>query len=68
MGVFVFFKWLVISPNISVCVVFQVQAVVTKAKSGDSLIRRKRHWLPPPVNLEENVDHTERISVARVID
>uniref|UniRef100_A0A3Q2WUD1 Desmoglein-2-like n=1 Tax=Haplochromis burtoni TaxID=8153 RepID=A0A3Q2WUD1_HAPBU len=48
---------------LSVCVVFQVQAVVTKAKSGDSLIRRKRAWLPPPLKLEENVDHTQKTSV-----
>uniref|UniRef100_A0A3P8NT17 Cadherin domain-containing protein n=1 Tax=Astatotilapia calliptera TaxID=8154 RepID=A0A3P8NT17_ASTCA len=49
-----------------VLLLFVVQAVVTKAKSGDSLIRRKRAWLPPPLKLEENVDHTQKTSVARI--
>uniref|UniRef100_A0A3Q0QVB1 Cadherin domain-containing protein n=1 Tax=Amphilophus citrinellus TaxID=61819 RepID=A0A3Q0QVB1_AMPCI len=42
------------------------QAVVAKDKSGDSLVRKRRNWVPPPIKLEENEDHTKKAFVARI--
>lgn len=48
------------------CVVMQLQAVaVARANSEDSLVRKRRHWIPPPKQLEENVDYTQE-PVAKV--
>lgn len=44
----------------------QLQAAVVRPNSEDSLVRKRRHWIPPPKQLEENVDYTQQESVAKV--
>lgn len=48
----------------SVC--FQVQSAETSEDSSQTLTRKKREWILPPLKLMENTDYTHKQFIAKV--
>uniref|UniRef100_A0A3Q1FEA0 Desmoglein-2-like n=1 Tax=Acanthochromis polyacanthus TaxID=80966 RepID=A0A3Q1FEA0_9TELE len=50
-------------------VVLQLQAVaLVGGNPGDKLIRKRRHWITPPIQLTENVNYQDRKSIHSDLD
>ncbi|XP_035987607.1 desmoglein-2.1 isoform X3 [Fundulus heteroclitus] len=53
--------------SLLVLLLFGVQvAIVVRAHSGNNLVRHKREWVLPPKPLTENVDYTQKESIAKI--